>query len=62
LTDKQKKEYVDSDGVHCPYCHSTDIEGGSVNVDAGTAWQEISCIECGESWQDVYMLTSIEED
>ena len=62
LTEKQKKDYIDGDGGECPYCHSTDIEGAGFNMEAGTVWQEITCAQCGKSWQDVYELTSIEED
>ena len=51
-------EYVGKFGLQCPCCTSTDIEGGEVNIDAGTATQEVGCNSCGASWQDVYNLAS----
>lgn len=46
---------------HCPHCGSEDVEGGEVNVDAGGAWQEVTCNECGATWNDVYKLTGFSE-
>lgn len=50
-------EYVEKGGCTCPFCGSDDIEGGSTNVDAGYATQEVSCNECDRSWEDQYNLT-----
>ena len=51
------ERYVKKGGVECPFCGSNDIEGGEVAIDAGGATQEVSCLECGESWYDLYALT-----
>lgn len=58
MTDKQ---YVLHGGGKCPVCRSTNITGGEVNVDAGTASQEISCGECDATWNDVYKLVGYAE-
>jgi hypothetical protein len=50
-------EYLEQGGTVCPFCKSHDIEGQEVNIDAGTAWQDVSCNQCGEEWQDTYTLT-----
>lgn len=42
----------------CPFCDG-EIEGQSVDVDEGGAFQEVSCIDCGRSWVDTYCLTGI---
>jgi hypothetical protein len=62
LTPEQKTLYLESHGGVCPFCHSSDISGGSVDIEANIAWQEVTCQEpeCGETWQDVYTLTSVE--
>lgn len=49
--------YVAKGGSICPNCGSSDINGGPVEVDASTAWQEITCQDCSASWNDLYQLT-----
>lgn len=61
LTDKQKKDYVDDLGIHCPYCDSDDIWGDDWDFGTGEFWQTIKCRECGKKWTDVYTLSAIEE-
>lgn len=55
---KTNKEYVELDGTRCPACNSTQLEGGSIDVDQGYAWQEIYCHDCHLEYQDVYELRS----
>lgn len=55
--DDPQREYVAGLGCLCPVCKSTDIEGGSVEIDAGTASQEVHCLNCDASWKDLYDLT-----
>jgi len=43
----------------CLNCDSDNIEGGSVDVDAGGATQDISCNDCGSSWTDLYVLDTV---
>ncbi len=43
----------------CLNCDSDNIEGGSVNVDAGGAIQDIYCNDCGSSWSDLYKLDDV---
>ena len=51
------QQYIDNGGTQCPYCNSHDIEGQEVNIDAGSAWQDVTCNHCGQQWQDTYTLT-----
>lgn len=62
LTEEQKTKYLTSGGCTCPFCGSPDIAGQEVCVDAGIAWQDISCSDCGKGWQDVYTLTSVTDE
>jgi len=59
MTDKTltSDEYVGKLGLRCPHCHSDSISGGEVNIDAGTATQEVTCDDCDAEWLDVYNLT-----
>ena len=50
-------EYVAALGTNCPVCQSTQLEGSSVDIDGGTASQEIWCKTCGASWNDTYTRT-----
>ena len=53
-------EYIKAGGLHCPYCRTDEIEGYSIDIGGGEAWQEVSCLRCHASWKDVYTLTSLE--
>jgi len=59
LTSKQKAEYIKNKGTKCPFCGSEDIEGDSFDVNEGKASQEMSCLDCEESWYDIYTLTGV---
>jgi transcription elongation factor Elf1 len=60
LTKKEKAKYIKGDGNKCPKCGSSDIVGDSVEIDAGGAWQSVSCSECEAEWVDIYKLTDVE--
>lgn len=62
LTQEQKVNYLKWHGVHCPFCDSTQIEGGSVEVNDGGAFQEVNCLDCESEWHDMYTLTDVETD
>lgn len=49
-------EYVKQGGTCCPFCKSTDIVGDSIEIDCGTASQEVSCNDCNGEWKDQYDL------
>ena len=53
------QKYVQAGGVKCPFCDSQDIEGGSVEIDSGRAYQKVSCHKCGKAWHDGYTLDSL---
>ncbi|MGA8222325.1 MAG: hypothetical protein WB780_11780 [Candidatus Acidiferrales bacterium] len=53
------KKYLEQHGLVCPFCGSWDIEGGSLDFDAGEIVQRISCHECNERWTDVYKLVAV---
>lgn len=47
--------------TQCPYCQSSDILGGSIEIENGKASQRITCQACGKAWHGVYTLTGIVE-
>lgn len=50
-------EYAKQGGYVCPFCGSINIEGvAGVDVEGGSATQEIRCTNCDRAWQDVYRL------
>jgi hypothetical protein len=61
LTNGKKKKYLADGGVRCPFCRSENISGGFVEVDGGSAYQEIGCIDCDKAWVDIYDLVDVEE-
>ena len=56
----RENEYLASGGNVCPYCDSEDISAGHIQADAGTAWSNVECNSCEETWKDVYKLVEIE--
>ena len=60
LTKEQKEKYIASGAQHCPFCESSDISGGRFDAESMECWQEVSCDNCGNEWQDVYKLAFVE--
>ena len=61
LTEEARQQYLEKKGVACPFCSSNEIEGGFVEIDAGSAYQPICCLRCEKRWNDVYALQDVEE-
>ena len=59
INERQTKKYVAEGGIKCPVCGDDRIEGSHIEIDAGGAWQEMTCTHCGEEWQDIYRLVDI---
>ena len=59
MNPQKAKEYLEHRGLVCPFCGSWDIEGGSMDFEAGEITQRISCHECNERWTDVYKLAAV---
>ena len=54
-----KATYIKAKGLICPYCEAQSIEGGFIEVQAGEAFQNMSCYQCRGKWQDVYHLVDV---
>ena len=52
--------YLRAGGCCCPFCGDADIVGLSVEIDAGIAWQEVSCSACDKARCDQYSLTGFQ--
>jgi len=51
-------KYEDEQKGVCPFCEDcSGIEGGSVFVEDGSAYQKCTCSSCNEMWEDRYVLT-----
>ena len=51
-----KKEYLENQGVLCPYCESNNTQT-LMPIEFSTAdfaIQDVECLGCGESWTDEY--------
>lgn len=55
-------QYVQRQGLHCPFCESTDFSGGDFEVALTKATQKVECNECGGTWYDEYTLTGYSPD
>ena len=56
---KQAKKYLEQRGSACPFCGSWDIEGGSMDFEAGALAPRLSCHNCTARWTDVYTLAAV---
>ncbi len=54
------REYVDAGGQLCPFCGSTDISAGEIEVQGRSAWQQVDCGACEREWTDEFTLTGFE--
>lgn len=55
---KTDEQYIKTSGQQCPDCNSYEITSiDNVEIDNGSAWQQIHCNLCQATWQDVYTLT-----
>lgn len=61
MQDLPQVTYLQSGGTRCPSCGSHDITGESVEVNEGTATQEVSCLACEAEWVDMYRLVGFQE-
>jgi hypothetical protein len=59
VTEADKIAYIREGGVRCLFCEAEDVHGGSIEIDAGVATQEISCCVCDATWTDQYTLNSV---
>ena len=59
LTEVQIQEYVDKNGLYCPFCGSMGLHTGKPEVGDSIIWQSVRCVDCGREWDDRYDLTSI---
>jgi hypothetical protein len=54
-----RDKYLKTKGVRCPYCDSSDIEGGSKDTQDDAVFQSITCGSCNREWTDEYTLTGV---
>ena len=59
---KEQQEAYNSDPSKCPFCGSTNFDGQRIQVDGNTAWQDVDCNDCGESWTDIYTFSGISHE
>lgn len=59
LNPAQVREYIKTGGIFCPRCKSANIEGTEVEIDAGAAYQDMSCSDCNLKWTDGYSLDRV---
>ena len=57
INDEAQTDYLANCGQKCPHCDYRELTGRAIEVDGVTAWQPVSCEDCGASWQDIYKLT-----
>lgn len=45
--------------TRCFGCGFEGLEGGSVRIDSGMAYQDVHCLDCGLAWVDEYALCDV---
>ena len=52
----QIQRYIDEGGTFCPYCDDDQLSQGPATFNAGAALQPVTCLTCGKSWTNCYIL------
>ena len=60
LDSERMAKYQGKMGLFCPFCESNDLDWDSPRTLDGDVIQEVSCLDCGKAWIDVYTLTRVE--
>lgn len=59
---EEEAKYLTGAGEFCLKCgYSGDIDGGTVTIEGGKAFQPVLCTHCGAEWTDVYVLSGVTE-
>ena len=58
---ERRVKYLDHSGEKCPFCESNDIYTARIWNEAGSAWADVECRECGKSWREIYKLVHYDE-
>jgi len=61
VTVEEVDPYVANAGTRCPFCDSDQVEGDTITMGAGSANQEMGCLDCDKAWQAQYKLTGYVE-
>ena len=62
MTPQQRADYLANNGRDCPYCgRGGQPDGGEVQIQVGSAYQKVMCLECEGKWTDVYLLTGVKD-
>ena len=57
-----KKTHIKKKGLICPFCESSSIQGGFIEIEEGKAIQQMGCVDCEAKWQDIYELIDMIPD
>jgi transposase-like protein len=61
ISNEARQSYLESDGCHCPYCNSDNIDSGLVHLGRDRYETTVSCNDCDKSWKDIYDIVDVEE-
>jgi len=59
---KSRERYYLTHSSCCPICDSENISAGSIDMGDDSAWQSVTCMECGAEWTDIYNLIGVDID
>lgn len=61
VTKEMSAQYVKNIGNKCPVCKGTDLTGGDRESDNAEIWWFITCEGCGATWEEIYILSGIDD-
>lgn len=54
------KYYQKVSGNRCPLCESSHIIAHPFNADGLSAWRDVECTECEETWREMFSMQNID--
>ena len=59
MTPEDRKQYIESRGLFCPFCESKELQVGEIELNEDQCEVEVSCDLCEKEWEEIYTLTDV---
>ncbi len=60
MNEEQKRNYIKSGGLRCPYCASRKLDQLRKQYYSSNVARDICCEDCGKQWTEIHGLVDVE--